>query len=211
VDEPRWDLIADERRALADLLDALSPEQLATPSLCGEWTVKQVATHTMVGPTSSIPEVLRAMVRARGRFDRANRYLVDNRAGMSLTELTDVLRSKAGSRFTPPGMDWRAPLTDALVHREDAALPLGLPSDRPVESWRIALDFLLTKKAAGVFGPRGRPSVTLVATDVDWSAGSGPEVRGPAAALAITVAGRRARLDELSGPGVVPVREWLGA
>jgi uncharacterized protein (TIGR03083 family) len=208
VDDP-WLLIAAERRALADLLDTLTPEQLATSSLCGEWTVQEVATHTMVGPTSSIPEVLRAMVKARGRFDRANRYLVDNRAGWSVAELTGVLRSKAGSRFTPPGMDWHAPLTDALVHREDLAVPLGLPSDRPVESWRIALDFLLTRKAAGVFGPRGRPALTLVATDVDWSSGSGPSVSGPIAALALAVAGRTARLDELDGPGVVPLREWL--
>jgi hypothetical protein len=31
--------IADERRRIADLVESLSPEQLAVPSLCGDWTV----------------------------------------------------------------------------------------------------------------------------------------------------------------------------
>jgi len=39
--------IADERRRVANLVDSLSPEQLATPSLCGDWTVKQVAGHLL--------------------------------------------------------------------------------------------------------------------------------------------------------------------
>ena len=82
--EPRWDLVEHERLALADLVDALTPEQLVTPSLCGAWTVKDVAAHVMVGPTASIPEVLVAMVRARMRFERANQLLVDNRASMTV-------------------------------------------------------------------------------------------------------------------------------
>jgi uncharacterized protein (TIGR03083 family) len=211
VTDARWDLIADERRALADLLDTLTPAQAAAPSLCGEWTVKDVAAHVMVGPTSSMPEVLLAMLRGRMSFHRANRILVDNRSGQSLAELAEVMRAKAGSRFTPPMMDWHAPLTDTLIHREDIAVPLGFASDRPVESWRLALEFQLSKKADGIFGPRGRPEVTLVASDLDWRHGSGPEVRGPVAALALAVAGRTARLDALDGPGVVLVREWLAA
>ncbi len=209
--EPRWDLIADERRALADLVDALTPEQVTTRSLCDAWTVKDVAAHVMVGPTATIREVTVAMLRARMSFDRANQLLVDNRASTSVTELTAVMRTRAGSRFTPPGMDWRAPLTDVLIHREDIAVPLGLASDRPVESWRIALDFLLTPRAAGVFGPRGRPVTTLVATDLDWRSGDGPEVVAPAAALAAAVAGRSARLDELEGPGADAIAGWVAS
>ena len=37
--------IAAERRRTADLIEALSPAQLDTPSLCGDWTVRQVAGH----------------------------------------------------------------------------------------------------------------------------------------------------------------------
>ena len=41
----------------------------------------------------------------------------------------------------------------------------------------------------------------LVATDVGWSAGSGPEVRGPGEALLLAIAGRRGVVDELAGEG----------
>ena len=43
--------------------------------------------------------------------------------------------------------------------------------------------------------------VQLVATDVDWAYGKGPEVRGPGEALLMAMAGRPAALDDLDGPG----------
>ena len=49
-----WQTLEDERLAFADLLDTLTPEQWDTPSLCGDWTVAEVATHMLVGPTGSL-------------------------------------------------------------------------------------------------------------------------------------------------------------
>ena len=40
-----WEVLADERRATADLLAGLTEEQWAAPSLCPAWTVKDVAVH----------------------------------------------------------------------------------------------------------------------------------------------------------------------
>ena len=37
--------IADTRRGIADVLDNLDGEQLATPSLCDGWDVKTVGAH----------------------------------------------------------------------------------------------------------------------------------------------------------------------
>jgi hypothetical protein len=42
----------------------------------------------------------------------------------------------------------------------------------------------------------------LVATDLDWSHGSGPEVRGPGEALMVALAGRPLALAALAGDGV---------
>ena len=39
------DLAIAERRDLADLLATLTPEQWAAPTLCTEWSVRDVATH----------------------------------------------------------------------------------------------------------------------------------------------------------------------
>ena len=37
--------VADERRSIASLIDGLTPDQLATESLCAGWDVKTVAAH----------------------------------------------------------------------------------------------------------------------------------------------------------------------
>ena len=38
-----WEVVATQRRGLADLLDGLSDEQWQHPSLCRGWTVRDVA------------------------------------------------------------------------------------------------------------------------------------------------------------------------
>ena len=51
----------------------------------------------------------------------------------------------------------------------------------------------------------------LVATDVEWSHGDGPEVRGPGEAILLALTGRPAVLDELVGEGVATLRERVAA
>ena len=210
VDKDPFALIATERRALADLVDGLDEQQLATPSLCGAWTVKDVAAHLMAAEEGAVGEFLMAMVRGGFSFDRANQRMTAARATKPVAELTALMREHADSHFVPPTLNWRAPLTDVMVHREDIAVPLGLPSDRPVESWRHVLDFVVSPKARRGFVAGRLPDVRLVATDVDWSHGSGPGVTGPAASLALAVSGRAAGLDALSGPGRESLATWVG-
>lgn len=200
--------VAAERRALADLLESLSEEQWATRSLCGAWTVKDVAAHVMIGPTVSTREFLVAMVRAGGRFGVANRRMVEARARLSTAELVAIMREHADSRFRPPTMDWRAPWTEILVHREDIAVPLG-GFPRPVEPWGPALDFLVSDAAVRGFRAKGLPALHYAATDLDWSYGDGPEVRGPAAALALGMAGRPVALERLTGDGLDRFAAWV--
>ena len=50
----------------------------------------------------------------------------------------------------------------------------------------------------------------LVATDLDWSTGDGPEVRGTGEALIMGIAGRRTPLDDLDGPGLDRLRPSRG-
>ena len=49
----------------------------------------------------------------------------------------------------------------------------------------------------------------LRATDATWSRGSGPVVEGPAMALLMATAGRRAVIDDLGGPGLATLRGRL--
>ena len=63
----------------------------------------------------------------------------------------------------------------------------------------------------GFVGAKQRVANSLVATDVDWSHGSGPEVSGPGEALLLAASARPAGLPELDGEGVAALRERLAA
>jgi hypothetical protein len=53
--------------------------------------------------------------------------------------------------------------------------------------------------------------LTLTATDLDWTTGTGPAVEGPAEALLMAIAGRRGVVQELSGPGQPTLADRIGA
>jgi hypothetical protein len=124
-------------------------------------------------------------------------------------EIVGDIRGHAEGRFAPPGMGSLAPLTDILVHGQDIRVPLGLATDRPVEPWASSLDFVVSKKAQRGFVGRPLPPLRCAATDLDWSHGSGEEVRGPAIALALAPLGRPVLIDQLTGPGLASLQTWV--
>ena len=66
---------------------------------------------------------------------------------------------------------------------------------------------LIAPDIGGLWRIRG---VRLVATDLRFSAGAGPEVRGAAEALLMAIAGRRGVASELSGPGQAKLAGRIG-
>jgi uncharacterized protein (TIGR03083 family) len=206
-----WTTIAAERRALADQLEALTDAQWATPSLCDGWTVHDVAAHLAGVNLIKMSEVVVALARSRFSFARANRVMVARQAARASAEIVADLRRLADGRFAPPGLGSVAPLTDILVHGQDIRIPLGLATDRPVQPWRDSLDFLVTKKARRGFVGKALPGLRFSATDLGWShgEGAGNEVSGPAIAVALALLGRPALVDQLEGPGMPALKEWL--
>jgi len=194
--------IADERRGLAALLSGLTPEQQATQSLCSEWTVHDVAAHLVVPLEVSTPKFVLAMLACRGNFDRANVRLTREQARRPFGEITEVLRQKAASRFTPPGSGPEAPLTDLLVHGLDIRWPLGLPRDIPEERLHKSLTYLTGAPVGGVVSKGTLGGLRLEASDIGWAHGSGPTVSGNAEALMLAITGRTTALGHLSGDGV---------
>lgn len=202
--------IADERRGIADLASRLTAEQLATPSLCSGWSVHDVLAHLVVPLEVGIPRFALTMLTSRGNFDRANDRLT-RRLARPTTELAEVLRRKAESRFTPPGSGPEAPLTDLVVHGLDIRRPLGLPREIPPVRLRTALDFAVTAPVAGAATRRALAGLRFETDDLDWSSGSGPTVRGPADALVLAITGRATALDSLDGDGLPVLRSRLAA
>jgi uncharacterized protein (TIGR03083 family) len=200
---------AANRRLLADFFDGLDDRQLATQSLCADWTVRDVLGHLVATMTGSLLGLLRDVVRARGSLDRANAEMARRKAARPVAELTAVLRDRADEHGLAPGVGPMGQLADGCLHLRDCARPLGLADDVGLEDWRRVLDWLPN----GVPGlvPRKRvASLALRATDQDWTWGSGAEVSGSSEALALAVAGREVALDDLTGPGVGTLRARLG-
>jgi len=207
--EATWDVIVDERRALLDTFETLTPEQWAAQSLCSGWTVRQLLGHLVVIADPRLRHFVGPVLRARGSFDKANDRLACAEAERSVDELLARYRERHTDRIGPPVLPLAAPLSDALLHGLDLRVPLGLPLERPVERWEPVMDLLLSFRATAGFVKRGRPKVRWVATDRDWSAGDGDEVSGTMADLASAASGRGARVHHLEGPGRPALARWL--
>jgi hypothetical protein len=63
------------------------------------------------------------------------------------------------------------------------------------------------RRVKAVLGNKKRiAGLTLRATDIPWSFGSGPEVSGPGEALLMAMCGRKVALADLTGDGVAVLR-----
>jgi len=202
-------LIARERVQLADLLSGLTPAQWQTPSLCPPWTVREVAAHLDLPFLVGVRKALWALVRAGFGFDRWTELLTAEQAVRPTAELVDILRRNAGHRFVPPGGGPEAPLTEVVVHGLDIRRPLGLDHPTPPDCARVVLDFLAAAQPRGHTREAWRKGLRFEATDLDWSHGDGPLVRGDGDGLMLALTGRVPMLADLHGEGVDVMRRRM--
>jgi uncharacterized protein (TIGR03083 family) len=195
-------------RMLADFFDGLDEDQLQTRSLCDAWTVREVLGHLVMPLTGTVRGFLLQVVRARGSLNRASEAVAGELSRRPVRELTSLLRDNADLHGKAPGVGPMGQMADGCVHLRDCARPLGLRDDVSLDDWRMVLDWL----PSGVPGlvPRRRlDGIRLVATDQEWSIGTGREVTGPSEALAMAVTGRTVALNDLRGSGVDLLRQRL--
>jgi uncharacterized protein (TIGR03083 family) len=199
-----------ERRDLADLLDRLAPADWDVSSLCAGWTVRDVVAHLTLTTRLSRRAAVLGVLRARGDINRMIREAARRRAAeFGPAELVAQLRATAGSARRPLGAQPPDPLVDLLVHGQDIARPLGRVRQMPADRVLPALDHVWR---SSFYGTRRRfAGLRLVATDVDWSAGEGDEVRGPGGELLLVMTGRAAGLDGLDGAAAAEVAARLRA
>jgi uncharacterized protein (TIGR03083 family) len=201
-------LAQDERTDLADFLAGLAAEQWDAPTLCTRWRVREVVAHVIsyddLGPLGLVGRF------ARGWFvpDRVSEVGVRRYAALSTDELLAELKDHLRPAGLTAAFGGRLGLCDGLIHHQDIRRPLGRPREIPAERLVPALRTALTAPVIrGFWRVRG---LRLVATDLDWSTGRGPEVRGTAEALLMVIAGRRGVVGELSGPGQAKLAERVG-
>jgi len=200
-------LAALERYQFADLLHGLTKEQWEAPSLCGGWRVREVVAHVITYLDRSPAAFTIALLRHRLHLNRLNAADVHRCSALQPSELIDNVREHATPRGVGAGFGGRIALVECMIHQQDIRRPLDLPRAIPAERIRTALDF--AKIAPLIRGGWYTRGFRLIATDVNWSTGYGPEVRGPGEALLMTMARRPNALSELSGPGVAVLNRRL--
>ena len=201
-----WELVAVERRALADFLETLSAEEWKVDSLCAGWTVRDVAAHVAWANTSPPLKTVTAIIRGGLRANAVNARLGREWGRRPTAECIARLREIADSRVRTPGTTPVDCLADMLCHDLDIRVPLAKPRTSPAEPFRLALT-----RYAGMgfplhlaFGANCKAvakGLRLVAEDVGWTHGEGPTVQGSGSALMRALTGRTVGPEELSGPG----------
>jgi uncharacterized protein (TIGR03083 family) len=201
--EGSWQVIAEQRIRLADLLDGLTDAEWLAPSLCAGWRVCDVAAHVaLAAQPPGIGTMVKSAVRARGRFHRLNHDTAVAHAARPTARLVAEIREHAYSRRLPAVTNYRNVVPDILVHAQDIAIPLGRDHPMPIEGARAGADRVWTM--GWPFWARRRlRGIRLAATDTTWSAGTGSaEVSGPIGVLLLLLTGRTAvALPRLTGPG----------
>jgi uncharacterized protein (TIGR03083 family) len=201
-----WAHVAAERRDIVVLLRDLSSEEWLVSSLCAGWRVRDVAAHLLVdAPARELGavEVLTRMLRWRFDVDRANDWWVRRNADLPvdtlIARMSGSVRPGPMSQILGPANQLRA----SVIHHQDMRQPLGRPSVVPPERMLAVLEAVLTTTGSANLGARGRADLLrLKASDLEWSAGDGPDVVGPALSLLMALAGRPAALTDLHGEGV---------
>ncbi len=211
--EAGWAVVDAVRLEVADLLDDLTAEHRRRPSLCDAWTVRDVGAHLSMAAMAPVGFVLKNAVRQGFRFDASIREgtLAWSR-DLDDPQVSANLRALVGDRRLAPTTMWRDPLIDALVHSHDIARPLGVRLTPHVEAAATAADWAWTRTFGFPFLPQRRlRGLRLVATDAEWSRGTGEEVRGPVTSLLLLSTGRRTDYRDLDGPGADRARTLLHA
>ena len=192
-------LAREERADFAAFLATLSPQQWQAPTLCAGWLVRDVVAHVISYDDLDTRRLLAWVIQGRLRLEGINAAALARYNTRRPEELLALLTDHPQPRGVPAVLGGRVGLVEALIHQQDIRRPLGLPRTIPPERLLPALrTALITPDIGNVWRIRG---VRLVATDLAFTAGIGPEARGPAEALLMTIAGRRGVAGELSGPG----------
>jgi uncharacterized protein (TIGR03083 family) len=195
-----WPVIWAERKALAADLKELDEDQWSMPSLCSQWTVRDVVAHMTATAKITSAAFLPKLLLSGFSLSTLQAKDISAETGASPADTLARFEAVTTSVKHPPGPA-STMLGETIVHAEDIRNPLGIHHAYPTDAVVQAADFFTGSNL--IIGAKRRISgLTLRATDTNWSHGSGSEVSGPLLALVMAMTGRKAVADQLSGQGV---------
>jgi uncharacterized protein (TIGR03083 family) len=181
-------------------MELLDESAWHAPSWCEGWRVRDVLAHLVWGAEATYMSMTRDILRGPLRPDEAVARAAKRLAEVPVPELADRLRAAQGG-IRLPGFPVAIGLGDVLVHSADAFRPLGMRVNAPPADAVSVLD-AYWQRGRTIFHAAPQRGRRLVATDIEWQRGNGPEVRGKAIDLLMLVANRRQVLSCLEGPGL---------
>jgi uncharacterized protein (TIGR03083 family) len=201
-------LLRAERQDFAAFLATLTPAQWQAPTLCASWRVRDVVAHVISYDGLDARRLLAIAARERFRSGRINAAALAPFGTYSPEQLLALLADHPQPRGLPAALGGRVGLVEAIIHHQDIrralARPRSIPAQRLLPALRTAL---IAPDIGGLWRIRG---LRLAATDLGFSAGAGPVVRGKAEALLMAMAGRHGVVSELSGPGQAKLAARVG-
>jgi uncharacterized protein (TIGR03083 family) len=195
------DVISAHRRALADALDSLTPEQWRGESLCAGWTPAHVLAHQTMPFRISGEEFMAGLQRCGGDFTTFSDQVAARDSTLPPADLISALRDNADTPWSPPGGGLAGALSHDVIHGLDICWPQGLEYEIPPRALTLVLDSLTSQGSESLFGfPLAGIKVT--ATDVGWTEGAGAVLAGRGRDLVPLLAGRRIPRERFTGDGV---------
>lgn len=199
-----WASVRPEREALAAHLQAIDEAAWGTPSLCPGWSVREVLAHMTALARMTPTKFFQKLVASGFNPSRLQARDIELEKGSSVEETLARFCRVTGRKNRLLGQD-KTLLGETVVHAEDIRRPLGIAHDYSISALVTVAD--LYKGSNLIAGTKRRVAgLSLQATDIGWSSGSGLVVSGPMLSIVMVMAGRRAAIDDLEGEGVETLR-----
>jgi uncharacterized protein (TIGR03083 family) len=204
-----WKMIHAERAAMADTLEGLTSDQWSEQSLCRGWTVGDAAGHILRGAEQTPGHFMSRMAMNGFQFNTMMDVDAKSLGTAPPAEIVSRLRQRTTTTNRPPAPVMTM-LGEVVVHSEDIRRPLGIDVTPEAATLVATLDLF-----AGMGFPIGAKKrisgLRLVASDVDWARGEGPDVNGSALSLLLAMSGRSAGLEGLTGEGTATLLSRMPA
>jgi len=193
-------MVHAERHALADYLDTLTPEQWTSATWCDKWNVQELVGHLTAAGNITAPHFFAGFVKKGFSFDKFVDGDLRTYAAGTPADVRARFEKILDSNRKPPGPAYVA-LGEVMVHGEDIRRPLGAKGEHSAEHLTTLAE-LYKKTGAPLRAKKRLEGLRLEATDVDWSTGDGPAIKGPCMSLILAMVGRAGALADCEGPGV---------
>jgi uncharacterized protein (TIGR03083 family) len=195
------DLIAPGRRALADTLTRLTPDQWQGTTMCAGWTPGHVLAHLTMPFRISEQAFIAGLQECGGDFTKFSDGIADRDSKLPQAELVAVLRDNADTSWSPPGGGLVGALSHDVIHGLDIAWPLSIDYPLADRALSTVLDSIISPGTETYFGVPLH-GIELTATDLDWARGRGAPLAGRSRDLIMLLANRPVPNALFEGPGI---------